>query len=209
MTHELSNYSQGSNYSGPASGPASNYSDPRLSNYGPSGSTVLSQQDFLARIESIRSSIATLTAHISQIATLHQRALSSPDSGSSAELEHKVTQTQILNTQIKDQIKRLELDAGKTPDAGLKRMKDTQVGGLKRGFKNQLENYQQEESEYRQRYREQIARQYRIVNPEATDAEVNEAAIADWGNEGVFQTAVCHHFVGLNRVNGAGGWCRG
>merc|ERR1711939_421175 len=35
-----------------------------------------------------------------------------------------------------------------------------------------------------------IARQYRIVNPEATDSEVQEAADADWGNEGVFQTAL-------------------
>ena len=64
------------------------------------------------------------------------------------------------------------------------------MGGLKRGFKRELENYQQEESEYRLRYREQIARQYRIVNPDATDSEVNEAANADWGDEGVFQTAV-------------------
>ncbi|KAI4134811.1 MAG: hypothetical protein LQ347_001215 [Umbilicaria vellea] len=181
VNYELSNYSGGSNYSG---------SNHRLSNYGPPGSNILSQEDFLARIEAIRSSIATLTTHVSQIATLHQRSLSSPESASSAELEHKVTQTQILNTQIKDQIKRLELDAAKTPDAGLKRTKDTQVGGLKRGFKRELETYQQEESEYRQRYREQIARQYRIVNPNATDSEVNEAASADWGNEGVFQTAL-------------------
>lgn len=47
-----------------------------------------------------------------------------------------------------------------------------------------------EEANYEKRYREQIARQYRIVNPDATDAEVHEASQADWGNEGVFQTAL-------------------
>lgn len=113
------------------------------------------------------------------------------DSTSTSTLESIVTQTQILNTQIRDRIKSLELDAARTPLAGPdNKTKQGQVKALKGGFERELESYRQEERTYQQRYRDQIARQYRIVNPEASEAEVNEARNADWGDEGIFQTAV-------------------
>jgi len=147
----------------------------------------MSNPDFLARVEAVRNEIRTLTGNISEVGTIHQRVLSNPDQGSSAQLETIVASTQILNTKIKDQIKQLEVDAARS---GRNQTKDSQIRTLKSNFKSQLEEYQKEEMAYRQRYRDQIERQYRIVNPEATDAEVREAADADWGNEGVFQTAV-------------------
>jgi syntaxin 1B/2/3 len=155
----------------------------------PASSTVLSQQNFLERVDFAKSEIRTLGSNIQEIAALHQRHLSQPDTSSSAQLETLVTQTQLKNTQIRDQIKYLELDAVKTQD-GTKRVKTTQAKQLKTDFEKSLTDYQQEEVGYRQRYREQIARQYRIVNPEASDQEVKEASEMDWGSEGVFQTAV-------------------
>ena len=113
--------------------------------------------------------------------------LSSPDNRSSAELESIVSQTQIRNTQIKDEIKFLERDTARDPSNSFKR---TQVESLKRTFKSQLEDFQREEADYSKRYREAIARQYRVINPEATEAEVQEAANADWGDEGIFTQAV-------------------
>lgn len=152
------------------------------------GPTVLSNQDFLSRVEAVKADIRTLTTHVGQIASMHQRTLSAPDSGSSTQLESMITQTQVLNTSIKDQIKFLETDAVRSKD---NQVKNTQVAQLKGSFTKQLQEYRVEEASYEKRYREQIARQYRIVNPEASDAEVQEATDADWGNEGVFQTAVC------------------
>lgn len=73
---------------------------------------------------------------------------------------------------------------------GTKGVKARQAKQLKSDFEKALGDYQQEEVAYRQRYRDQIARQYRIVNPEASEAEVQEASELDWGSEGVFQTAV-------------------
>jgi len=64
------------------------------------------------------------------------------------------------------------------------------VESLKRGFKEQLREFEKEERLYEERYREAIARQYRIVNPEASEEEVREAVNTDWGDEGIFQTAV-------------------
>lgn len=174
-----SNYSQASQYSnvgGAAASPAPT-------------STLLTQQAFLERVDYAKAEIRSLSSNIQDIAALHQRALSSPDTHSSAQLETLVTQTQLKNTQIRDQIKFLELDALKTQD-GTRSVKATQARQLKTEFERALEDYRQEEVAYRQRYRDQIARQYRIVNPDATDDEVNEASTLDWGSEGVFQTAV-------------------
>ncbi|TVY92285.1 Syntaxin-like protein [Lachnellula willkommii] len=167
----------------------SNYSNAGLPATPASTAYVLSQQDFLARVDHAKSEIRNLTSNISEITTLHQRALSSPDSSSSSQLENLVTQTQLKNTQIRDQIKFLEGDLLKTQD-GSKSVKSRQARSLKTEFENALKEYQNEEVTYRQRYRDQIARQYRIVNPEATESEVSEASQLDWGSEGVFQTAL-------------------
>jgi syntaxin 1B/2/3 len=154
-------------------------------------SEAMEQGDFLQRIEGTKQRINQLTADISSISNIHQRMLASPDNRSSSELESIITQTQIRNTQIKDEIKFLEKDASRPhKNAAAKR---SQVESLKRSFKSQLELFQKEEAGYRERYREAIGRQYRIVNPDATDAEVQEATSADWGEEGVFTQAVSTH----------------
>ena len=161
--------------------------------------SVISRQDFLSRVEAVKADIRTLTTQVGNIASMHQRTLSSPDnSSSSAQLESLITDTQVLNTSIKDQIKFLETDAARSKDD---QVKNTQVTQLKTSFQKQLQEYRQEEASYERRYREQIARQYRIVNPEATDSEVREATNADWGNEGVFQTA-----VSLAKLEAANKW---
>ena len=198
LPHQQSTYSQQtqeSSYSQHASGApvsaAVNAPPPvaqgRVEYVQPSHNT-LSNPDFLSRVEAVKADIRTLTTHVGQIATLHQQSISSADNaGSSSALESMVTQTQVLNTSIKDQIKYLETDAARSQG---NTVKDTQIRQLKTSFTKQLQEYRMEEANYERRYREQIARQYRIVNPEATDSEVQEAMGADWGNEGVFQTAL-------------------
>lgn len=193
MQHQTSDYSQQSSYSQQAVGTqpiaqAHENGGQHMTQYVAPSHNNLTNGDFLSRVEAVKSDIRTLTTHVGQIATLHQRTIASPDAGSSSQLESMVTQTQVLNTSIKDQIKFLEIDAARSNG---NTVKNTQVGQLKSSFTKQLQEYRVEEANYEKKYREQIARQYRIVNPEASDAEVREASQADWGNEGVFQTAVC------------------
>ncbi|KAI0849239.1 t-SNARE [Daldinia vernicosa] len=155
-------------------------------------SDTLPQQDFLNRIQFLRNEIRTLASNVQTIASLHQRALAEGDGGAaSQQLERIVADTQALNVGIRDQLKFLASDANKSPPNSTTRdMKERQVATIKAEFERELSSYQKEESVYSQRYREQIARQYRIVNPDATEEEVRNAADADWGNEGVFQTAL-------------------
>ena len=98
-----------------------------------------------------------------------------------------VATTQLKTTAIRDEIKYLERDAAKSQGSTVKARQAKQV---KNEFETALHNYEDEELQYRQRYRDQIARQYKIVNPNATEQEVREASELDWGNSGVFQTAV-------------------
>ncbi|OTB06977.1 hypothetical protein M426DRAFT_318341 [Hypoxylon sp. CI-4A] len=153
-------------------------------------SDTLSQQDFLGRIQFLRNEIGTLTNNVRTIASLHQRALAESDGGvASQQLERIVADTRTLNAGIRDQLKFLANDANRTTDAG-RVVKERQVNTIRSEFERELRSYQEEESSYSQRYRDQIARQYRIVNPDATEDEVRQATEADWGNEGVFQTAL-------------------
>ncbi len=160
-----------------------------LQNY-PQQSQVLPQQEFLGRVDFLRNEIGTLTNNVQAIASLHQRSLAEADGGSSGQqLERIVAETQSLNGGIRDQLKFLANDANRTVD-GSRAVKERQVNTIKAQFERELRSYQEEESSFRSRYRDQIARQYRIVNPEASEDEVRQATEADWGNEGVFQTAV-------------------
>lgn len=196
LTQQSSAYSQPSHYSQPSVQQSSAYSQPptqqdtAYSEPPPipmSTTTPLSHQAFLDRISGLKSRIHTLSSTIQSIASHHQRLLSSPDAAASYRLEALVTDAQVSNTQIKDEIKFLERDAARD---GQNAVKLTQINAVKLSFKTQLEKFYSEESDYRKRYRDAVARQYQVVNPNATEEEVQEAANADWGEGGVFAQAV-------------------
>lgn len=151
----------------------------------------LSQQDFLSRVAHARNEIRSLTADIQEIAALHQRSLTSSDGFGAQQLENVVSQTQLKTSSIRSQIQFLKQDTERTTD-GSRNLKQNQFKSLNKDFKDEVGRYLQEEQAYRERYREQIARQYRIVNPDASEDEVRQATDADWGNEGIFQQAVCN-----------------
>jgi len=160
------------------------------------GDSVLSTTEFLARVESVRNDIRSLTGAIQQIASLHQQALASSDTtvatGPRAQLDQLVANTQVQNTSIRSQIQALKSDAERTTDGSFA-IKKRQWESLNNEFKETIQKFLREEQQYKERYREQIARQYRIVNPEATEEEVQRAVDADWDDEGIFQQAVSSH----------------
>lgn len=154
------------------------------------GASVMSQQDFLARVSHVRSEIRTMTSDIQSIGQLHQRSLAEDAGSSSSQLENLVSQTQLRNTSIRDQLRSLERDANRTSDPASHGLKKRQFDALSGEFRRELQGFLSEESQFQQRYRDQISRQYRIVNPDASEEEVRQAAQQDWGNEGIFQTAL-------------------
>jgi syntaxin 1B/2/3 len=150
----------------------------------PTNTKPLTQRDFLNHIDFTKQQLGELLEYINQISALHNRALNSPDSSSSTRLENIVTQAHTKMGQIRDSIKYLERD-GKNDAWKAKHTKQVKIE-----FQDKIRKYQGVEMNYRQGCRDQIARQYRIVNPEATDDQVRQATEMDWGSEGVFQTVV-------------------
>jgi len=74
------------------------------------------------------------------------------------------------------------------PDAGLPRNKP-QVDALDRRIRKAINTYQQTESQFRREVQEQQRRQYLIVRPDATEAEIQEATEAG-GDTQIFQQAL-------------------
>ena len=74
------------------------------------------------------------------------------------------------------------------PESGNPR-NSAQVGKIDRRLKSTINQYQQIERDQRKKIQDQIARQYRIVRPDASDAEVREA-VEDTSNRQVFSQAL-------------------
>ncbi|KAK0639863.1 t-SNARE [Cercophora newfieldiana] len=167
-----------------------------MQSYNQGGYPTLELGDFLSRVDNTRIEIRNLAADIQHIANLHQRTLSSTTTNSQAQhqLDQVLALTQQKSATIRDQIQTLKLDTESTPDSGLSnsafRRKKGQVESLTADFKKEVHNLLTERQRYESLCRDQIARQYRIVNPNATEEEVRSAADRDLGEDGVFQTAL-------------------
>lgn len=190
--HEMQSYGQP--YGQPYGAQQNQPYDPPPQLYGQQQSgadaPVLSQNEFLQRVSSIRQEIQTLTASIREIEILHSRVLRE-GSEVQAKLDAEVAKSQLTNTSIRGQIQSLKKDTERTtPQHGTFALKKRQFESLNNDFKQTIQKFLQEEQQHREEYREQIARQYQIVNPQATEEECRQAADVDWGNEGIFQQAL-------------------
>lgn len=157
----------------------------------------MDQRDFLQQVNVIRELLKDFDTSLADIRSLHNRLLdatdTSPSNGLGSELQNLETNAMSRNDQIRRLIQRLAQDAANTTDNS-KSMKQRQVGPLKKDFQTKITMYQNVEREYRTSRQEQIRRQYLIVNPDATDSELQAVADAsqDIGSQGVFQSAVSY-----------------
>lgn len=135
--------------------------------------------------------IDTVESYIDQIGSIHKRLLSDADLSREGELhaqaEELAAQTKTLYRSLIERMKTLK----RAPDAGSS-MNSQQIGRVERRLKGAIESYQKMQVDFRKGYEDQVARQYRIVRPDATDEEVQEA-VEDTGNQQIFSQAVCVH----------------
>lgn len=86
---------------------------------------------------------------------------------------------------LADRVKRIKT----RPDAGAARNKP-QVDALDRRIRKAINTYQQTESQFRKEVQEQQRRQYLIVRPDATEAEIREATDNNGDDVQIFQQAL-------------------
>jgi len=152
-------------------------------------------QAFFEEISYLRDALTRIQNEITDIQKLHERSLATIDEGSNStiqqQLDMKVAETSKLNRDLASRIKNLKQQSLNDPD------KAPQVGNLDRQFKDTLRRYQSVEAAFQRKTRDQLARQYLIVNPDATEAEVEDAT--NNANGPVFSQAVSPIFTSAVR----------
>ncbi|KAF9901413.1 Plasma membrane t-SNARE, secretory vesicle fusion [Linnemannia zychae] len=148
---------------------------------------------FFGEVTSITEDITKLEQNITQIEELHDISLNSVSSEEHAartnrQLESITSDTTQLSNRIKKRIKDIEianLRLSKSPNI---QIRTTQAKSLKEKFLYTLRRYQTSESEARRKYQGRMERQYKIVKPDATPAEIAQATESD--NTQIFAQSV-------------------
>lgn len=148
---------------------------------------------FFGEISQIQDMIRQIEDNVKRIADLHNRSLNSIDEVASqqahANLGSISQETSRLTNTVKNRINLLESQTSKVSNGGDKNVRKTQVGSLKNQFKGVIQNYQEVEQVYRQKYRQKQERQFRIVKPDASAQEVKAALDEDNGGQ-IFSQAL-------------------
>ncbi|KAI9810181.1 MAG: Plasma membrane t-SNARE, secretory vesicle fusion [Pycnora praestabilis] len=132
--------------------------------------------------------IDAIERNLEQLRRLQQRSLddadASPNTRTNHELDALSSETMTLYRNFAARIKAIKSQ----PESGSPK-NAPQVGRVDRKLKNAINQYQQVESDFRRKLQVQMERQYRIVRPDASEAEVREAC-EDTTQQQVFSQAL-------------------
>ena len=132
--------------------------------------------------------VDSVESYINQMDTMYKRLLSDADPAREnalrAQAEDLASETKNLYRNLIDRMKSIK----QMPDSGAQR-NQAQIGRVERKLKAAITSYQKVQTDFRKGLEQQMARQYRIVRPDATDAEVQEA-VQDTSNQQIFSQAV-------------------
>ncbi|KAF7793042.1 hypothetical protein EIP86_004147 [Pleurotus ostreatoroseus] len=162
-------------------------------NGGMAGNGVDAMSAFYTEIASIQDLISTYNTNVTRISELHSRTLNSTDEGANRQtaalLDDLVNETRELGNSIKQRIQALESQPAQ-PGQDV-RIRKNRTDFARSKFVEALQNYQAVERDYRQRYKQRVERQFRIVKPDATQEEVNTVVNdSSGGGDQVFAQAL-------------------
>jgi t-SNARE complex subunit (syntaxin) len=149
------------------------------------------QQDpnaILNECREIDKGIDAIERNLDTIRMLQQRALDDPDSSqqsaTNSQLDSMSSETMTMYRSFAARIKSLK----QQPESGSPK-NAPQLGKVDRKLKAAINQYQNVESDFRKKLQAQMARQYKIVRPDASEAEVSEA-VENTSNQQVFSHAL-------------------
>ncbi|KAI8623740.1 SSO2 protein [Xylariaceae sp. FL1651] len=141
----------------------------------------------LDEISEINRGIDTIDRNLEQLRMLQQRALDDPDSSASSstnrQLDRLSSETMAQYRTLTERVRQLKSNPQNQQRFG------QQVRRVDGRLKEAIQAYTQVESSFRKKTQDQMARQFRIVRPEATEDEVR-AAVEDQTGGQVFQQAL-------------------
>ncbi|KAB5584980.1 SNARE domain-containing protein [Coniochaeta sp. 2T2.1] len=133
--------------------------------------------------------IDEIDRNLTQLRMLQDRSLNDADtsagSATSRQLDALSSETMAMYRALTERVRQIK----SSPESQQPR-NTAQVGRVDRRLKEAIRNYQQVESAFRKKTQDQMARQYRIVRPDASEQEV-QAAVEDTSQGAqVFQQAL-------------------
>ncbi|SPO02174.1 related to putative snare protein syn [Cephalotrichum gorgonifer] len=132
--------------------------------------------------------IGQVEQNLNQLRNLHRAALGDTDTSSNSRVNRDVdalsSETMALYRSLVDRVRKVK----SSPEAS-QPMNSRQVERVDRSLKAAINQYQTVEADFRREMQGQIARQFRIVRPDATDEEVSRAVDGAEGGQ-VFTQAL-------------------
>ncbi|KAI0327176.1 t-SNARE [Cubamyces sp. BRFM 1775] len=145
---------------------------------------------FYNEIASIQDDIRTFNDNVARISDMHARSLNATDDVATQrvnqQLEELVADTSALSNVLRRRIKALQKQGGSGRDGEIRKQ---QTGLVKQKFMDAIQNYQTVEQQHRQKYKQRLERQYKIVKPDATPEEVKAVVDDDQGGQ-IFSQAL-------------------
>lgn len=141
----------------------------------------------LDEISEINRGVDTIDRNLEQLSMLQQRSLDDADSSASSatnrQLDRLSSETMSQYRSLTERVRQLKSKPENQQRFG------QQVRRVDSRLKDAIRAYQQVESSFRKKTEEQMARQYRIVRPDASEDEVRAAVEDETGGQ-VFQQAL-------------------
>jgi syntaxin 1B/2/3 len=142
----------------------------------------------LNECQDIGRGIDTIDANLNQMRMLQDRSLNDADtsagSSTNRQLDGLSSETMALYRTLVERVRVMKSNPeSKTPK------NSPQVQRIDRRLKEAINAYQQVEAQFRKKNQDQMARQYKIVRPDADEAEIR-AAVEDPSGGQVFQQAL-------------------
>ncbi|GAA5914303.1 uncharacterized protein JCM6883_001806 [Sporobolomyces salmoneus] len=151
---------------------------------------------FFAEVESIQDEIKQLQGNITNVSDLHSRRLASTgddhlQAQTAAQLTQLTNSTSGLTNSIRNRITKLN-DQNKRSVQGDPNFntRKLQIANLQNSFKRALEEYNLVEKRSRDKYRQRMERQIKIVKPDATQEEIKAAYDDSQGGAQIFSQAL-------------------
>jgi syntaxin 1B/2/3 len=149
-------------------------------------------QDFFEEVSSIKSGMAQIRRNIKLIEDSYAQSLvavgAEQGSKTSEELEKLIDGTNLAASEVRNKLKEMDQEnkqtSSKEKATAQYRIRVNVHGTLTKKFLELMQTYQEVQTKYKNKYREKVERQYKIVKPEATQEEIDDAM--ESGNTEVF-----------------------
>eukprot|EP00287_Rhodomonas_sp_CCMP768_P004246 CAMPEP_0196737452 /NCGR_PEP_ID=MMETSP1091-20130531/15183_1 /TAXON_ID=302021 /ORGANISM="Rhodomonas sp., Strain CCMP768" /LENGTH=294 /DNA_ID=CAMNT_0042081307 /DNA_START=53 /DNA_END=937 /DNA_ORIENTATION=+ len=140
-------------------------------------------KDFFDQVGQVKRNMDHMKRNMANIEKTHGQALSSVSNAAAnkrqSELDDLIDQTSTLMKAVKEKLKEMD-EQGKKHDKKVgkqdseSRIRNNMYSTLSKKFLQLVKEYQEMQSKYKNKYRDRIGRQVKVVKPDATDEEVDE-----------------------------------